>query len=207
LGFYKPERSKNTKYFCSLYNAILSELLQNSYKSEITLQGVGVLCKMKKLLKLSFTWLIILAFIVSMFSVLSFPVKALEPLPEVSLGDTINLSSDSERSLVPEVAASENNVYVVWWNRVYGVGQLLFKRSIDYGATFGSMIRLSYNTGGEAGYPPQMIASGENVYIAWEGAVVHQQGSFPGTPTVASDIFLAMSNSNGKSQQQSCGVN
>jgi hypothetical protein len=154
---------------------------------------------MKKLLKLSFTWLIILAFVVSMFSVLSFPVKAQEPLPEVSLGNTVNLSSDSERSLVPEVAASGDNIYVVWWNRVYGAGQLLFKRSTDNGATFGSMIHLSYNTGGEAGYPPQMIASGENIYIVWEGAAEHQQGSSPGTPIVASDIFLAVSNNNGTS--------
>jgi len=154
---------------------------------------------MNKFLKLSLPLLVILSLVLSLFSLLHFPVKAQESPEEFSLGSTINLSNDSERSLVPEIAASGSNVYVVWWNRVYGVAQLLLKRSTDYGATFGSVVYLSIGTGGEAGYPPQMVASDENVYIAWEGAAVHQQGPSPGTPTVTSDIFLAASDNNGTS--------
>jgi cell division septation protein DedD len=154
---------------------------------------------MKKFLKLSFTFIIILSFVVPMFSISPFPVKAQAVAQDVSLGDTVNLSSDSERSLVPEVAASENNVYVVWWNRVYGYAQLLFKRSTDNGATFGETIHISYGTGGEAGFPPQLVASGDSVYIVWEGAAVNRQGSSPVTLTDTVDIFLAASDNNGTS--------
>jgi hypothetical protein len=154
---------------------------------------------MKKYLKTSLAFIIILSFAVSMFSVSPFPVKAQVVAQDISLGDTVNLSNDPERSLVPQIAASENNIYVVWWNRVYGNAQLLFKRSTDYGATFGETIHISYGTGGEAGFPPQLVASGNSVYIAWEGAVVHREGSSPVTLTDTVDIFLAASDNNGTS--------
>jgi hypothetical protein len=64
-----------------------------------------------------------------------------------------------------EVAASGNNVYVVWGEEPSGKAEILYRRSTDGGATFGSTINLS-NTAGSS-QAPGIVASGNNVYLVW----------------------------------------
>ena len=85
-----------------------------------------------------------------------------------SFGDTINLSDDSHFSHLPQIAVTGNNVYIVWDDVtvVNGVdeSQLLFKRSTNNGASFGSVKII---TDIVETFRPRIAASGDNVYIAF----------------------------------------
>jgi len=78
-----------------------------------------------------------------------------------TFGSTKNLSNNASFSLQSEIAASGNNVYVVWADN----SDILFKRSTDGGKTFGSTKNLSNNAGNSRS--PQIAASGNNVYVVW----------------------------------------
>jgi hypothetical protein len=82
-----------------------------------------------------------------------------------------NLSVNSGDSRRPRVALSGgSNVYVVWEdNTGSGYGEILFRRSMDAGATFGPVVNLS-NTGAPS-QEPSIIAFGPHAYVLWtEGA-------------------------------------
>ncbi len=105
---------------------------------------------------------------------------------------TTNLSNNAGESINPKIAAFRNNVYVAWedYSLINAIANpisngILFARSIDTGVTFGNTIRLSNNTGESIN--PQMYASGNNVYVAWEGT--NSSGN--------SDIMFARSPNNG----------
>jgi hypothetical protein len=67
-----------------------------------------------------------------------------------TFGATINLSNNAGDSITPAVAASGDNVYVVWTDGTPGNPEILYKRSTDGGATFGATINLSNNAGNSA---------------------------------------------------------
>ena len=85
-----------------------------------------------------------------------------------SFGGTINLSNDNHFSHLPQIAVTGNNVYIVWDDVtvVDGVdeSQLLFKRSTNNGASFGSVKII---TDIVETFRPRIAASGDNVYIAF----------------------------------------
>ncbi len=64
-----------------------------------------------------------------------------------SFGNTINLSNNPGLSENPQIATFQREVFVVWDDYSPGHAQILFKRSTDVGATFGSTINLSSNPG------------------------------------------------------------
>jgi hypothetical protein len=80
---------------------------------------------------------------------------------------TVNLSNNTGASQAPAIAASGNNVYVVWHDDslVPGTFEILHRRSINGGANFSSTVNLS-NTTGQSGRP-DVAASGNNVYVVW----------------------------------------
>ena len=81
-------------------------------------------------------------------------------------GRTLNLSNTAGESGAPAVAASGNNVYVVWRDNTSLINfDILYIRSTDGGANFGSTVNIS-NTAGESG-APAVAASGNNVYVVW----------------------------------------
>ena len=61
----------------------------------------------------------------------------------VSFGDVINLSNSVGSSGSPAIAASGNNVYVVWNDLTSGNAEIHYRKSTDGGHTFGSAINLS----------------------------------------------------------------
>src|SRR5918995_82847 len=76
-----------------------------------------------------------------------------------------NLSNNTGASLSPHIAASGNNVYVIWTDNTTGNGDVYFKASLENGGTFGGTENLSNNTG--ASLSRHIAASGNNVYVIW----------------------------------------
>jgi ethanolamine utilization microcompartment shell protein EutL len=85
-----------------------------------------------------------------------------------SFGDTKNLSNTTGSSREPAVAVSGSNVYVVWRERdsTSGNQEILYRRSTNGGANFGSTVNLSNSTG--LSQLPTIAASGNNVYVVWQ---------------------------------------
>ena len=65
-----------------------------------------------------------------------------------TFGDTINLSNAMGRSEDSNIAASEDNVYVTWWDNKTGTREVYFRASTDSGETFGDTIMLNSTSGG-----------------------------------------------------------
>ncbi|VFJ13967.1 BNR/Asp-box repeats-containing protein [Candidatus Nitrosocosmicus franklandus] len=80
-----------------------------------------------------------------------------------------NVSDNLGDSVYPQTESSENKVFVVWQDNLFGHNRMnydiLFKTSNDGGQTFGDVINLSNNTGFSE--HPQMAVNGNNVYIVW----------------------------------------
>ena len=78
-----------------------------------------------------------------------------------------NLSGNTDQSVRPSIAASGNNVHVVWDDNTPGNSDILYRRSLDNGSTFPNIIKnLSGNAGGSA--IPSIAVSGNNVHVVWE---------------------------------------
>jgi len=83
-----------------------------------------------------------------------------------------NLSSSSGFSDLPQIAATDENVYVIWqddpppdfFNDIY------FTASTNSGASFGSVTKLSSSSGFSDS--AQIAASGDNVYVVWQDLIL-----------------------------------
>jgi hypothetical protein len=73
-----------------------------------------------------------------------------------------NLGNNTGFNGFPQIAASGNNVYVVWHDASKGIN---FARSTDSGASFETVKNLGNNTGFN-GFP-QIATIGNNVYVMW----------------------------------------
>jgi len=76
------------------------------------------------------------------------------------------LSNNSGASEVAVIAASGQNVYVVWQDLTPGNYEIYFRRSTDGGATWHNAVRLTNNTG-FSGYP-QIAVYQDSLYVVWE---------------------------------------
>ncbi len=80
-----------------------------------------------------------------------------------------NISDNIRDSVYPQTDSSENKVFVVWEDNLFGQNRMnydiLLKTSNDSGQTFGDVVNLSNNTGFSE--HPQMAVKGKNVYIIW----------------------------------------
>jgi hypothetical protein len=82
-----------------------------------------------------------------------------------TFGRSINLSDNPSFSEHPQIAAVENNVYVVWTDNTSGHKEVLFRMSTDQGKAFGKVLTISdENTNA---YHPEITASGTNVFVIW----------------------------------------
>jgi len=98
----------------------------------------------------------------------------------------VNLSANFGDSFLPRIAAIGSRVYVVWSDLTPGNYDVLFRRSIDNGATWKPFFNLSGFPGDSLN--PQVSATGSNVYVTWE-----QDNS----PFTLSDIFVRASTDSG----------
>jgi hypothetical protein len=83
----------------------------------------------------------------------------------------LNLSFGFKHSRFPDVAASGNNVYVIWHEAFPGgdseyTSEILYRRSTDGGASFEFTISNLSNNPGHS-LVPAIAAMGNNVYVVW----------------------------------------
>ncbi|UCC12782.1 MAG: exo-alpha-sialidase, partial [candidate division WOR-3 bacterium] len=83
----------------------------------------------------------------------------------VTWGNESRLTEDTTFSNAPSIGVSANYVHVVWEEMRDGNFEIYYKRSTDYGQTWGQDIRLTDDTG-ESHYP-SLAVSGSNVHIVW----------------------------------------
>src|SRR5215207_2287805 len=86
----------------------------------------------------------------------------------IRFGNITNLTDNPNDSAYGQVAASGNNVYVVWQDSVSSDNRnydIFIKKSVDNGNTFGPPVNLSNNSGFSE--HPQIAAYKENVYVVW----------------------------------------
>jgi hypothetical protein len=82
----------------------------------------------------------------------------------------INLSKNPGFSEHPQIAISENNVYVAWIDESTTTTknqEILFRKSIDGGNTFDKIINLSNSSNADS-YNLEITAAGNNVYAVWQ---------------------------------------
>ncbi len=108
-----------------------------------------------------------------------------------SFGAIVNLSNNLGFSREPRIVAAGTSLYVAWLDDTSTVpariDDVFFKASTDGGATFGTTINLSQNSGSPLA--EQIAAAGNSVYVAWADD----------TPDPNFDILVRASTSNGAS--------
>lgn len=87
-----------------------------------------------------------------------------------TFGDVVNVSANAGWSQYPIVAAEGSNVYVLWLDDMAGNLECFFRRSTDFGASFGPIINLSASATNACGTPSISLTGGA-IYVAW-GEVV-----------------------------------
>jgi hypothetical protein len=87
----------------------------------------------------------------------------------VNFGSTVNLSNNAGFSVNPSIAASGNNVYVVWRDEVSANAEIFYRSSTDSGISFGSTVNLSNNVGFSD--MPAIAAAENNVYLVWADGI------------------------------------
>src|SRR5215213_3303331 len=86
----------------------------------------------------------------------------------------INLSKNPGFSEHPQIAISENNVYVAWIDESTTTiknQEILFRKSIDGGNTFDNIINLSNSSNADS-YNLEITAAGNNVYAVWQETIL-----------------------------------
>jgi hypothetical protein len=81
-------------------------------------------------------------------------------------GSRINVSNDPIESNTPVMARDGNNLYIAWQGGDDFVLDILFKRSIDKGVSFGNVINLS-NSPDKDSFDPQIASTNGNVFVTW----------------------------------------
>jgi hypothetical protein len=88
--------------------------------------------------------------------------------PPVVFENATNLTNNPMDSVYGQVAAWENNVYMLWQDSMppgYANYDIFIKSSNDNGTTFGSPVNLSNNSGFSE--HPQIAAYDNNIYAIW----------------------------------------
>jgi hypothetical protein len=80
-------------------------------------------------------------------------------------GTDFRLTNNIGDSWYPSVAVYGSVVHVVWFDNRDGNDEIYFKRSLDGGSTWGTDIRLTYNS--SASWFPSVSVSGQAVHVVW----------------------------------------
>jgi|SRR6185312_6030278 len=101
----------------------------------------------------------------------------------------INLSN-ATLALVPQIAASKNNVFVVWSEGQYP--DVFFTKSSDVGSTFSNKINLSKKLGYNS-EDPQVAVNGNNVFVSF----YHYSNAGANTLNSSQGLYLTKSSDGG----------
>jgi hypothetical protein len=115
------------------------------------------------------------------------------------MSDLMNISENGGDSTSPDIILGENNLYVVWNDNSTGNDEVYFRKSSDQGTKFSSIINISNNTG--ASTRPQIVASGNNLYVVWRDNIHPGKVNFSQfcTDKLCDDILLRKSSDLGES--------
>jgi hypothetical protein len=107
-----------------------------------------------------------------------------------NFSDPKKISNSSDSSTSPQIAASEDIVYIAWREASTSSTEqeIFFTKSIDNGINFMTPTNIS-NSSGLTSSVPQIAVLDNNIYVAWE----EQHGN----PPTLRDIFLAASSNGG----------
>jgi hypothetical protein len=79
----------------------------------------------------------------------------------------INLSNNTEFSERPQIAVSENGIFIIWADEIdKNNKEIMFTKSLDNGTTFSKVINLSDTL--KNSNRPEISAYNENVYVVWQ---------------------------------------
>jgi len=86
----------------------------------------------------------------------------------ITFSQPINLSNTTNsNSINPQLAATANELYVVWQGNIKGQFDIFLSRSSDGGITFSQPINLS-NTTNVNSINPQLAATANELYVVWQ---------------------------------------
>jgi hypothetical protein len=78
------------------------------------------------------------------------------------------LSHNTDMSFYPAIAVSGSNVHVVWADKSSGSWKVYYKRSTDYGATWGKTKRITRGVGTD----PAIAVSGDTIHVVWSDSTL-----------------------------------
>lgn len=95
----------------------------------------------------------------------------------LSFKPPINLSNNLGKSWSPDIAISGSDVHVIWSDSSLGNHEILYRKSVDEGNTFGSPINVSNSPEGSFGPDIDVGRQGDpsnqtNVYVVWLDSAV-----------------------------------
>lgn len=82
-----------------------------------------------------------------------------------TFGQTLNLSRSSGEAREPQIAATIDNLYIVWEDNSMGNSDIFLITSPDFGDSFTSPVNVSNNAGDS--HSPQIMISEQDVFIIW----------------------------------------
>ena len=81
----------------------------------------------------------------------------------LSFSNPVNLSNNTKSSINPQIAAVDDNVYIIWLD-LRTDSEIFFTASYNNGQIFSNPINLSNSSGGSS---QQIAAVDDNVYVTW----------------------------------------
>src|SRR5918995_824603 len=114
-----------------------------------------------------------------------------------SFGSTQNLSTNPGNSTAAQIAAYQDNVYVVWEDATTGNGDIYLKASLDNGTKFSGQKVLAKNNGSSSN--PQIAVSPNNIiYGIWQDDTPYDRSKNTTSETKSVDILFRVSLDSGR---------
>jgi hypothetical protein len=108
-----------------------------------------------------------------------------------------NLSNTAGNSRYQDMTVSGSNVYVTWIESVADGSEIMFRRSIDSGATWKSSKNLSSDAAICGGWSSRMAVSGFDVYVVFSSKPPFNSDCEDAYGTYITDIYLKRSTNGG----------
>ena len=126
-------------------------------------------------------------------------LRSIEAAPS-GFSNPINISNSLGDSILPQIAVSGNDVYVLWNDNATGKFGIFLTKSTDGGTNFGTPVNISKNIGSSSS--PQFAVSGNNVYVVWQAQATGKYQILFAKSTDGGDTFstpVNISNNSGDS--------
>ena len=86
----------------------------------------------------------------------------------ITFSQPINLSNDPSNSINPQLAAVQNNLFVIWNDNSTKSSNVMIKKSSDGGITFSQPINLSNTTNSDSINPQLAATTANELFVVWQ---------------------------------------